>query len=298
MHPRLRGGLGRLFFLSKREIRILPRCHYTPRSPQTTKHSKGSPAGTRTGTANPHSSLGSSAPRGAAPPHKGTRRRTEPASPSLAPHPALVPQRPGGRLIQECRGGAEPRPGAGPHSPGEAGGRCALVPPWPPSAAPQRGISGYLFLTQHRARALAWPAAASPAVAAAAAAATTARARRRGAPPSRVCPPRGGSPREPPGGTAAARRHGNRAAAAPPPPPRWGRRAHLHAASWLAEAPPRHRGPRRFRGRCRPPRQRRVQPNCGSRRRAALPPPGTSLGVPAKGAPNRVLPAPGRGVPS
>lgn len=57
---------------------------------------------------------------------------------------------------------ARTRPRAGPHSPGAAADRCAPAPPWPRGAAHQRGLSGYLLLTQHRRRALAWPAPAAP----------------------------------------------------------------------------------------------------------------------------------------
>lgn len=157
------------------------------------------------GRALQHGSLCLPWPHGGAALHKRTCRNAALASPSLVPrapprattHPPprpAAPQRPGS-LGREGQSGAEPPPGAGRDSPGEAGGRCALAPPWPPSAAPQTGISRYLFLTQHRARALAWPAAASPA----------ARARpARGSAVTRVPAPRGVSP-------GAARRHGRRA---------------------------------------------------------------------------------------
>lgn len=137
---------------------MLPGSPCTPRGPHT------SPDGTRSrrrGTAHPHGSLRFSLPRGGAALHKGTGlspASVPPASPPQLPALAPGPAAPG----REGRGGADPPPGAGLDSPSEAGGRCAPAPPWPPRAAPQRGISGYLFLTQHRAPALAWPAAASP----------------------------------------------------------------------------------------------------------------------------------------
>lgn len=112
MHPRLRGGLGRLFFLSKREIRILPRCHYTPRSPQTTKHSKGSPDGTRTGTATPTAAL---APPLPAEPRRHTKGPAVGRSRPLPPSPSTP------HSSRSARGGGSsgsaevvPSPGPGP----------------------------------------------------------------------------------------------------------------------------------------------------------------------------------------
>lgn len=189
-----------MFWLLKKGPETLPGCHRnSPNSPPR----RGTAGAARTGSA-PRAEARPTPTAAAALPFPAEPRRytkgpavsrfgpSPPPTPRTRPRPCH-PAAPG----REGRDGAERPPGAGPDSPGEAGGRCAPAPPWPPRAAPQRGISGYLFLTQHRAPALAWPAAASPAAAA--------RARpARGSAVTRVPAPRGVSP-------GAARGHGRRA---------------------------------------------------------------------------------------